>query len=92
MAIVGAWRIHEDKVHIMKLIEVKKLLAFKPFVMPIDAAIILNVSKQRIEQLIKDGKLESFDFLGTKRVVSASILRRIEERVCIPKKRLQSLL
>ena len=69
----------------MTLPEIRKLLAFKSFVMPGDAAVILGVSRQRVADLIREGKLESFLFLGARRVVCASILRRIEARTRLPK-------
>ena len=74
----------------MTLPEIRKLLGFKPFVMPGDAACILGISNGRVWQLINEGKLETFVFLGSRRVVSASIMARIRSLQSQPNRRVKS--
>jgi excisionase family DNA binding protein len=70
----------------MNLSDLKKLEVMKPWVAPGEAAAILGVSRQRVTELLNDGKLESFPFLGSRHVLLSSIIQRLEQRCKIPPK------
>lgn len=70
----------------MNLSDLKKLEVMKPWVAPGEAAAILGVSRQRVTELLNEGKLESFPFLGSRHVLLSSIIQRLEKRCKIPKK------
>ena len=67
----------------MNLADLKKL---KPSVTPGEAAAILEVSRQRVAELLDEGKLEAFPFYGSRRVVLSSVIQRLEKRCKIRKK------
>jgi excisionase family DNA binding protein len=70
----------------MNLADLKQLVGMKPWVAPGEAAAILGVSRQRVTELLNEGKLESFPFLGARHVLLSSIIERLEKRCKLPKK------
>jgi excisionase family DNA binding protein len=70
----------------MNLSDLKKLQVMKPWLTPGETAAVLGVSRQRVTELLNEGKLESFPFLGSRHVVLTSVIQRLEKRCIIPKK------
>jgi len=68
----------------MNLEQLEQLERFKPYVDTAEAAELLGISRQRVWQLLNEGKLEGFQFLGVRRVLFRAIVKRIKGRVKIP--------
>jgi hypothetical protein len=65
----------------MNLSDLKKMAMKKPWVTPGETAAILEVSRQRVTELLDEGKLEFYPFLGTRHVFLHSIIQR-KEKLC----------
>ena len=65
----------------MNLSDLKKMAMKKPWVTPGETAAILDVSRQRVTELLDEGKLECYPFLGTRHVFLHSIIQR-KEKLC----------
>jgi excisionase family DNA binding protein len=61
--------------------ELNKLAMSKPWVTPGEAAAFLGISRQRVTELLNEGKLEFIHFLGTRHVLLSSIIQR-KEKLC----------
>ena len=59
--------------------ELKKLAMLGPWVTPGEAAAFLEISRQRVTELLNEGKLEFITYLGTRHVLLSSIIRRKEK-------------
>ena len=68
----------------MTLPELRNVVRFKPWVSQRDAAALLGISKVRVWQLVRDGKLESFAFLGARCVLLTAVINRMEQRIKVP--------
>ena len=64
----------------MNISELKRLAEKTPWVTPGEAAALLAVSRQRVTELLNEGKLEVISFLGTRHVLLSSIIQRLEMR------------
>jgi hypothetical protein len=64
----------------VNLSDLKKMQAMQPWVTPGEAAAILDLSRQRVAELLNKDKLESFTYLGARRVLLSSIIERLEKR------------
>lgn len=60
--------------------DLKKLAEMEPSVTPGEAANLLNISRQRVRELMIKGKLDVISFLGARRILLSSIIRRLEMR------------
>jgi hypothetical protein len=70
----------------MKPSDIKKLQEMKPSVTPGEAAAILEVSRQRVTELMNKRKLDFFCFLGARRIVLSSVIERLEKRCKVSQK------
>ena len=62
----------------MKLSEIKNLVKKTPWVAPGEAATFLDVSRQRVTELMNEGKLEVITYHGARHVLLTSIIKRLE--------------
>ena len=60
--------------------DLKKLAEMKASVTPGEATALLNISRQRVHELMDEGKLEVIIFLGGRRILVSSIIERLKMR------------
>jgi predicted DNA-binding transcriptional regulator AlpA len=75
----------------MNLEELEKLEHVKPHVSVSDAAALLGINRQSAYKLVKTGTLESFPFLGSRRVVYRSVIHRLKCKVKISNRALAAM-
>jgi excisionase family DNA binding protein len=74
-------RKQNNQLRTMNLSDLNKMAMEKPWVTPGETAAILEVSRQRVTELLDEGKLEFIRFLGTRHVFLHSIIQR-KEKLC----------
>ena len=63
----------------MNLSDPKELATIKPSATPGETAAILGISRQRVQELMNEGKLEVIPFLGARRVLLSSVIQRLKK-------------
>lgn len=63
----------------MNFSDPKELATIKPSVTPGETVAILGISRQRVHELMDEGKLEVIQFLGARRVLVSSVIQRLKK-------------